>query len=668
MHIYGSSEPDAELIILYGNCQTTFLASQLAATDSSPNGRTYACVLNHQIPGQMRVLPTAEQLGRCILYLEQYDSEEHLPVRDMLRQAIPMDCPRLIFPTFMMFCLWPFDCVETRMQQEPDFVWGRYPYGDAIGLEVAASGLQSERATRVYMQLSTERMPDLQQRLQCDIERIRRHDKACDVIIGDYVLDNFRRKHVFWTTGHVSSEAIGVLGKRLYQAALPILGGELSAGLARIEAELATFPGMGSVQVPIHPLVAQALELEYCSPGFRFNWYNNLWSFEEYLPRYLAYDRNWKVGGDCASVSNQTALAASTDIYQADMQLGAARYMCWMPGHVNVTAQEVTIEGWALSVWDQPSNLRFLLNGVDFDEIDWPMTSPDLLVPFGLIPNAGAARFRCKYRIRDGQSPYQNGFIRFNLTSQFGEHRHSYRNAWYIADPHLELPLPSPLLIEQSTGSDNPLHFRLGGATIVKRIEQLLLERFDRPLSSFSAILDWNCGAGRLTRYLAQFNTHVCGADMALENIQSCAQGIQKARFQLTSHNPPSPFANDSFDLVIGLAAMNRFDERLQDAWLAELQRIVIPGGLLLMSVNGRAQKALYRTTTDQLQAEQRHGIVPQGLPCDPEAADIANSLYANVMHSHDYVLSRWGGWFDVLDIIEAIAANQDLVILRRRH
>ena len=43
------------------------------------------------------------------------------------------------------------------------------------------------------------------------------------VAIGDYVLANFRRKHLFWTTGHVCNEALGVLAKRLYKATLPLL-------------------------------------------------------------------------------------------------------------------------------------------------------------------------------------------------------------------------------------------------------------------------------------------------------------------------------------------------------------------------------------------------------------------------------------------------------------
>ena len=38
-----------------------------------------------------------------------------------------------------------------------------------------------------------------------------------------------------------------------------------------------------------------------------------------------------------------------------------------------------------------------------------------------------------------------------------------------------------------------------------------------------------------------------------------------------------------------------------------------------------------------------------------------------DVLHAPDYILAHWGRYFDVLDIIEAMAGHQDVVVLRRR-
>ena len=40
---------------------------------------------------------------------------------------------------------------------------------------------------------------------------------------------------------------------------------------------------------------------------------------------------------------------------------------------------------------------------------------------------------------------------------------------------------------------------------------------------------------------------------------------------------------------------------------------------------------------------------------------------YKDVAHSRDYIYAQWGRFFDVVDIIDSLAANQDLMILRRR-
>jgi hypothetical protein len=40
---------------------------------------------------------------------------------------------------------------------------------------------------------------------------------------------------------------------------------------------------------------------------------------------------------------------------------------------------------------------------------------------------------------------------------------------------------------------------------------------------------------------------------------------------------------------------------------------------------------------------------------------------YRNTFHSPNYIMTHWSRCFDVLDILEGMAGNQDLVLLRRR-
>lgn len=302
---YGNQASDAELVLLYGNCQTPFLAQLLAAARGD---KGYLCVLNHAPPGQEPEKPTAEQMRRCTLYLEQYDSQPELPawtavgdiqryglpLRTLLRNTCPADCPKIVFPSFVMTCLWPFAAIgDPRNVPEPGYVWGRYPYGNRLALEVLASGLTGPAALAAYRKRSSECMPDPQETLEKVRIKLENRDSHCDVKIADYVWANFRERHMFLAYGHVRAYAIGELAARLYEAMHPLIGGDGDAARQRLRAAASTLPDMDSLEEPIDPLVAQGLGLTFYKPDMRFRWYNQHWTFEEYMTRYLAYDASW---------------------------------------------------------------------------------------------------------------------------------------------------------------------------------------------------------------------------------------------------------------------------------------------------------------------------------------------------------------------------------------
>lgn len=292
--VYGSTQPDAELVVLYGNCQIPYVAALLSQADAVPGQRGYACVLNHAPPGHAIAGPSAAQMRRCRVYLEQYDSADDPPLRAQVRAMLPAGCPTLVFPPLWMTCFWPFSVPEPAARRivEPDFPYGRFPFGgDRIGLAVARAGLAGAAAFDAYLRLSDQEMPDLRRRLDRDLAAVDRRDRASDVTIGDYVRDHFRTRHLFWWTGHVALDVLGALAARLAHAAAPVLGTVTPAGLQRLDATLATLPPMGNLQLPIDPRVAAALELAFCEPDMRFDWAGERWTFRDYMIRYIAGGR-----------------------------------------------------------------------------------------------------------------------------------------------------------------------------------------------------------------------------------------------------------------------------------------------------------------------------------------------------------------------------------------
>jgi hypothetical protein len=76
---------------------------------------------------------------------------------------------------------------------------------------------------------------------------------------------------------------------------------------------------------------------------------------------------------------------------------------------------------------------------------------------------------------------------------------------------------------------------------------------------------------------------------------------------------------------------------------------------------------ALYRTPTEHLSTIERQGFYEGGYNSQLDGAITEADYYRNVYHSRDYIYSEWGHFFEVIDIVDAVAANQDLVVLRRR-
>lgn len=354
------------------------------------------------------------------------------------------------------------------------------------------------------------------------------------------------------------------------------------------------------------------------------------------------------------------------EILHTDMQLDTAKYLRWLPSDVQVTESRVEFSGWALPLWDRAEDIRFLVNGRRVTDLEWPLPSPHLLDHFPNLPDAAMAHFRCRYSAEAGEALFPGGFLRLNLGGPFGEHRRSYGTAWFVGDPALETTAPTDARIARVIGVGDLASFRMGGATIVNRIDALLRDRFDRPVSDWGPILDWGCGAGRLTRYLRRFASSVTGIDIDADTIAACRDQVAGVSFHTVDLLPPTQFADAAFGLVLGMSVMTHLDAAAQDAWLHELHRLTQPGGLVLLSITGKAQLTLYRDRPDSFRATHALGLyaVKQNSQLDGVIDDA--TYYKDTLHTPDYIAAHWGEFFDVLDIIPAIAGNQDLVVLRR--
>jgi hypothetical protein len=280
-----------ETVIVYGNCQAPYVGLML---NESPLAERFdfVTVLNHAPPAQ-GTDPLPASVGEAVLLLEQYDERATVPVREQVRAAIPPACPVVTYPPLNLMGLWPFAAVDSRNQPEPDRPWGRYPWGDRIGLAVAKLGLPATEVFAKYMELSMAQMPDVANLLERDRALLERRDAASDVHMADYVLENVRTQHLFWTWGHTSGALNLELTRRIIDRGRDVFGPLTGTVEASLRSSAERYPGIGEEQLPVHPEVARRLDLSFCPPDTRYRWAGQSWTFEEYMTRYILLDTSW---------------------------------------------------------------------------------------------------------------------------------------------------------------------------------------------------------------------------------------------------------------------------------------------------------------------------------------------------------------------------------------
>ena len=151
------------------------------------------------------------------------------------------------------------------------------------------------------------------------------------------------------------------------------------------------------------------------------------------------------------------------------------------------------------------------------------------------------------------------------------------------------LPIPPDELIGLIAGHTDRNAFAVSRVwSVDKLLEQLATAGVSS--SDFRTVLDFGCGCGRvLSGWVLKGTPHdLYGCDVNERLVSWCAQNLP-AKCRVIAPEPPTPYESDFFDLVYGVSVFTHLGLRSQRAWVAELHRIVRPGGYVYMSFHGPA-------------------------------------------------------------------------------
>jgi 2-polyprenyl-3-methyl-5-hydroxy-6-metoxy-1,4-benzoquinol methylase len=230
------------------------------------------------------------------------------------------------------------------------------------------------------------------------------------------------------------------------------------------------------------------------------------------------------------------------------------------------------------------------------------------------------------------------------------------------AMPSAEVPIPPAVLryrVSESLSVDEFLHIGKGCAELIQRHVQ----ESGVDLRVAQRVLDFGCGCGRtLSWFLARNGvTEFHGADVDAEAIAWCTSHLPSGHFLASTPLPPLPYATGHFDVVYCLSVFTHLNETMQDSWLAELSRILKPGGLLLLTVYGQS-------ATGALDADGQRLLKTQGFVHrrSQKLRGLVPEWYHTTWHSRQYIVKRLGKWFKDIRYREVPDGKQDVITARK--
>lgn len=347
-----------------------------------------------------------------------------------------------------------------------------------------------------------------------------------------------------------------------------------------------------------------------------------------------------------------------------------ARLAPFQPWCIDVVAEErdaIQLRGWAMAPEGRHGEMTFWLNDREFEEVRYPLSRPDLHRVFWYLPPGSVAAFQCRSRVTPEAFREGRAVFRYGRRGR-SESLNSDHDFYWLQSAADATPIPEADRMVRAHGSDNASSFRLIGYSNFVKLERALQRVLSRGYSHYPRILDWGCGCGRLTRYLASVpGVAITGVDIDEDSLAWCRKHLPGLTFQQVPLYPPAALPSASFDLMIGISVFTHLSEEAQFLWLAELRRLAAPGAVVAMSVLGRTAVRTAFSGEREFRAWQTRGFLDTGPQPALDAVIKQRDYYRTAYHSVDYVRRNWGRYYRILGVVEGYVGNyQDLVIMQR--
>jgi SAM-dependent methyltransferase len=229
------------------------------------------------------------------------------------------------------------------------------------------------------------------------------------------------------------------------------------------------------------------------------------------------------------------------------------------------------------------------------------------------------------------------------------------------------LPLPPASMRVLVSGRAEADFFLASGREHRDFLRRLLADN-GVEIAELGAILDLGCGCGRVVRWWRDLDgpaIHACDYnDKLVAWVGDNLPFVSAAQNEL---EPPLPYDDASLDFIYALSVFTHLTQEQERRWVAELARVLRPGGLAALTVMGEPY-APTLSESERLRFERGEVVT--------RFADVSGTNMCASFHPPEYVtVAMFGDRLEIVDSIrpaehpERAGADlqQDTYLIKRR-
>lgn len=233
-------------------------------------------------------------------------------------------------------------------------------------------------------------------------------------------------------------------------------------------------------------------------------------------------------------------------------------------------------------------------------------------------------------------------------------------------------PLPTT---KNREGYYGPNHFSYWASGLEDAKNALAAaEKYDVKVKTF---LDLGCASGRVIRHIPQLieNSEVIGCDINRLHVEWCNAFLPENITVFQNHSIPSlPLESNSVDVTTAFSVFTHI-EAFETTWLAELKRILRPGGIAWITVHSEHTLVDMNENWPLWKPIMNHPDIGNLLDADRKFATDRlvvrwkkdRSYASNVFYKEAYLHKHWSRIMDILEFRRRFPRFQDVLILRKR-